>query len=301
MTYLGKTDLIFGYLAALAIEKQNARRYAFCWTVIRYLDEIIDSTESSGEKRNILEKYCTLVDLISNNIIEKTDMADDFEKCLFEYVKLDATSNNETISLFQNILKSFEMDIERTGKILRWADYDHYLKYRSDSVLELYYVMYFNKKSPEVNQLAKDYARTFQYVDDVCDFFDDFKIGQINITQDELDSLQINSPDLKDASSAIKFANRRKELILRHYFDFIKTVNSSTLPFYKKRYLKESIGYNIDPIITNKFNPGYKIKLPFISIITRIASFKNQGLIFEILHKIIYLYCLIPWYRYKHS
>lgn len=299
MQYLRKNDLIFGYLATLPMKKNDAYRYAFSWTVIRYIDEIIDSSRNLSEKRQTLDKFNNLIDLITNGLIEKSEMGDKFEECLYEYLEMDDASDVKTLSFFQNVLKSFDIDITRTEKVLSWKEYDKYLFYRSDSVLELYYSLFFNESSKKISEYAKDYARSFQYVDDVCDYYKDFSIGQINITEDEVKKLEIKDVNLKDNLEAKNFAKYRKELVLKHYFRFIENVDKSLYSFHIKRYLKESIGYNIYPIIVNKFKPGKEIKLPFKSLILFLTSLKKQSKMFPFFHYFMYLYCLVPWYSYS--
>lgn len=301
MLYLRKTDLIFGYLATLPMKELSAKRYAFGWCVIRYIDEIIDSAQSPDIKTAVLSSYEALIDQIQDGSKNAGDMSDNFELCLYEYLQMEKIATVETLTCFRNILKSFKMDIARTNKVLKWSEYDEYLFYRSDSVLELYYRLFFNKISPVISDLAKDYARSFQYVDDVCDFYKDMDVGQINITSDEIKLLSISSITLNDSNDSNNFSENRKNIVLGHYFNFIENVDTHIKSLIIRRYLKESIGYNISPIIDGCFKPGTDIKLPFKSIILLITSPKRQDRLFKVLNILIYVYCLIPWYSYSRK
>lgn len=247
--YLRNIDLAFGYMASFPLKKTESDRYVLSWSVIRYLDCIIDSSATICSKQTALNRYMEITDdyILNGKLPNIETEVDSF---MTEYLKLEKISTIKTIDCFRNILNSFKMDISRHDKILSWDEYDDYLIYRSDSVLELYYRLLFQRIDPWVKKLAHHYARVFQYVDDVLDFFDDIEIGQINITKNEMQKIGLsNIADIKTEKIEL-FYNMRKELIANHFLAFIEMlVEKSDLPYSLRRYLEESIGYNITPYI----------------------------------------------------
>jgi len=297
-TYLRQVDLAFGYMASFPLAKLESDRYILSWSVIRYIDGIIDSTASNCEKNDALGRYIKFTDnYIANSVLPKVET--EIDSFMAEYLRLETISKIKTIDCFRNILRSFEIDISRQGQILTWDDYNKYLVYRSDSVLELYYRLLFRNSDDWIKQLAHHYARVFQYVDDVLDLFDDIKVGQINVTKDEMATLGLN--DISDIANCkekvIEFCKKRREFVANHFLMFIEILrNQNNLSVFVQRYLEESIGYNILPIINDNFYPGTKLVLPFEDIVKGITKTKRQTALYRLLHFVIFIYSLPHWY-----
>ena len=299
--YLHKDDFVLGYLSSIALKRRESDQWVLAWSLIRQIDDIIDSCIDEDEKKNLLEYFNGIYkDILSNNI-KAVDKLNLFEKYLYYYVCAEKQSEIKTIDCFNDILHSFEIDISRTNKILSWREYTDYLYFRSDRVLELYYKLYFRKNDAWIKELAYHYARVFQYVDDVLDLFDDLNVGQINITSDECKLLNIENIYSMDNKDTASFCKYRREKILSHYQNYLILVEDKVKSLLVKRYLIESIGYNISPIAENRFIPGETLRFPFESLLMKITNYNMQTTLFKAVQPIFYVYFLIPYYSLQNA
>src|SRR5690554_1182164 len=143
-SYLKSIDLAFGYMANIPLRKAESDRYVLAWSVIRYIDTIVDSTADKGKKTEALLRYQRMADELSADCSSTPDTKH-FDGYMEAYLGMEKASDIKTIDCFKNILRSFELDISREKTILTWDKYDRHLANRSDSVLELYYRLLFKR------------------------------------------------------------------------------------------------------------------------------------------------------------
>ncbi len=297
--YLHDNDFVLGYLSSIALGRKESDRWVLAWSIIRKIDDIIDSAIDKNKKKGLLRYFNEIYRNAWNNNAKISENMDLFEKYVYYYVHMEKRSEIKTIDCFNDIICSFELDIARTNKILSWKEYNDLLYYRSDRVLELYYRLFFRKNDIWIKEISHHYARVFQYVDDVLDLYDDINVGQINITSDECNLLDITDIYSMDKKEITSFCNYRKEKIWSHFYDYLSLVETKINSLISRRYLKESVGYCISPLLENRFTPGETLRFPFELLLQKITNYNIQTGLFRVVQPIFYFYFLFPYYSLK--
>ncbi len=297
--YLHDNDFVLGYLSSIALGRRESDRWVLAWSIIRKIDDIIDSSIYENEKKRFLRYFNEIYRNTWNNNVKISEKTDLFERYIYYYIHAEKQSEIKTVDCFNDIIHSFEIDIARTNKILSWKEYNNLLYYRSDRVLELYYRLFFRKDDIWIKEISHHYARVFQYVDDVLDFYDDISVGQINITSDECNLLDIEDIHSMDKKEITSFCNYRKKQIRLHFYDYLTLVETKINSLIDKRYLKESVGYCISPLLEDRFIPGETLRFPFESLLQKITNYNKQTGLFKVVQPIFYLYFLFPYYSLK--
>lgn len=261
----------FKTICSLLIPSKSRAFLFFLYYYFRWVDDSIDNTDKSvSEKKKFLEYQYKLVSSISSAGEYQLNFTE--ERFLYFYVDFaKSTGKTVLIDIVFMLLETMRQDIKRLENdgSLSESELQKYLKTQAEALYRLINVLLLPAEEEK-------YAAKFTIIDTFInllwlkDIVDDFNIGYIDISREEIARFKLNTNDLfndsnftqwfsNKISSFIKMQEREAEELSKLPFR-LKIFWFWAFPYSYRRILKVK-NYNYSPYKKEKkkFLPELKI------------------------------------------
>lgn len=270
------------FISRLFIPKAKRGFVYLLHSYLRWLDDFVDNPANDCDtKKSLINRQ---KEIIQTGIASSSfNSINTQEYYLFYFIRYLVESNqNYFLAHINNLIKSFEMDIERLRRdgVFSESELNEYLKLSNEATFQLSLAFIKSAKKPE--ELKGHIGNFFWYILTVRDFKEDIESGFVNLSKEEIQKYNINlttilnDPNrflwLKEKYPQIMELMREESKTLKRmplvvkivwlpsYFNLLwelnrhKYYNFQFAVEFKKNYLKEFVSFIEAIIICTKFS-----------------------------------------------
>ena len=193
------------FLLYIGVKKSRGKYLKLCFAYLRWVDDIVDNPQFPvSHKRNFINRQLKLISDYSNNIFTSVEGIE--ESFLFYFFQYGKEQGNEVIiNSVRLMIEGLEMDVQRTKRdgIFSEVEMKTYISKMSKSFFDVTACFILPEdKYPFIDTLVTTASTKIWMIRDLQE---DYNLGYINITRENLLRYSININNLPHSDNLKKY------------------------------------------------------------------------------------------------
>ncbi len=193
------------FLLNIGVKKSRGKYLKLCFSYLRWVDDIVDNPQLPvSHKRNFINRQLKLLSDYRNNIFTSIECVE--ESFLFYFIQYGKEQGNEVIiNSVRLMIEGLEMDVQRTEHdgIFSEVEMNTYVSKMSKSFFDVTTCFILPEDKYPYNDIIVTTASTKIWM--IRDLQEDFELGYVNITRENLLRYGININNLPHSDNLKKY------------------------------------------------------------------------------------------------
>ncbi len=295
--YLRGRDFLT-YAFQLIPEPVGSETWSLAWGYIQQFDDIISSpTLTKNNALNILEQEQEILKLGFEGNLKVPHTAPIRHLWLAQFFDNERKYyGGEALQVVKNLYECPWSDVERKGKILSQKARDILLQKKISNFFKLYFILGDFDLRGHIDDFSYLLGMGLGMLDDVLDMVSDYKVGYVNITRDEMESLGIDlEPEDEGFLQQViesEYQALRAKKIMSVLLGARELTQHIRVPLVRALLIRLT-DIIAAPILENRLIPGQRFFFKGSSLVNRFLP-KNEAIAYRIGHKFIRFFLMHP-------